>query len=201
MVCSFSEEYMREVSTIANLINYKDIEDIALDLMTLEGRLFIIGVGGSLANAGHAVNDFRKIANIETYSPENIYEMTARINDDGFDSVFTEWLRVCTFSSYDALLVLSVGGGDQEKNISVPIIKAIDYANKMSGLTLGIVSRNGGYTAMNVKRYILVPTINKERITPHAEEFQSVILHLLVSHPLLKQRQTKWESTDESIIF
>jgi len=159
------------------------------------GRLFILGVGGSAANASHAVNDFRKICNIESYSPtDNVSELTARINDDGWETSYVNWLKGCRLSSSDALMIFSVGGGNEEKKISQVIIKAIEYAKSLSMKVFGIVGRDGGYTAKNSDVCIIIPTVNSEHVTPHTESLQAVIWHLLVSYPSLKSNSFKWES-------
>ena len=159
------------------------------------GRLFFLGVGGSAANAAHAVNDFRKIAQIESYAPtDNVSELTARTNDEGWESVFVQWLRGSHLNRRDMVFVLSVGGGDLEKNISPNLVRALEYARAVGATVCGIVGRNGGYTAKVADACVLVPTVNPATVTPHAEAFQAVIWHLLVSHPALKVAQTKWES-------
>jgi len=159
------------------------------------GRLFILGVGGSAANASHAVNDFRKIVGIESYAPtDNVSELTARTNDDGWDTVFVEWLKSSKLRANDLLLVLSVGGGNLEKNVSPNLVSALKYAKEVAAGVIGIVGRDGGYTAQAADACVIVPTVNSENITPHVEAFQAVIWHLLVSHPDLKASQTKWES-------
>jgi D-sedoheptulose 7-phosphate isomerase len=167
-----------------------------------KGRLFILGVGGSAANASHAVNDFRKIAGFEAYAPtDNVAEVTARTNDEGWETVFEAWLKGSRLASTDTLLILSVGGGDLEKNISPNLVKAVQYAKSIGAGVVGIVGRNGGYTARVADAVVIVPTASLDRITPHAEAFQSVIWHLLVSHPLLKKEQTKWESQGNRAVF
>jgi D-sedoheptulose 7-phosphate isomerase len=159
------------------------------------GRLFILGVGGSAANASHAVNDFRKIAGIETYAPtDNVSELTARTNDEGWASVFVEWLKISRLSEQDCILVFSVGGGNLEQNVSPNLVAALQFAKEKQTTVLGIVGRDGGYTAQVADACAIIPTVNSVNVTPHAEAFQAVVWHLLVSHPLLKQVQTKWES-------
>ena len=159
------------------------------------GRLFILGVGGSAANASHAVNDFRKIVGIEAYAPtDNVSELTARTNDEGWSTVFADWLRVSRLRPQDLILVLSVGGGNLEKNVSPNLVAALDYARQVGAPVIGIVGKDGGYTAKMATACAIVPTVNPEHITPHSEAFQAVIWHLLVSHPRLKARPTKWES-------
>jgi len=159
------------------------------------GRLFILGVGGSAANASHAVNDFRKLAGIEAYAPtDNVSELTARTNDDGWHSVFAEWLKGSRFDKKDAILVLSVGGGSLEKNVSPNLVSALKLAKERGSAILGIVGRDGGYTAQVADVAIIIPTVNPANITPHTEAFQAVVWHLWISHPTLKVAETKWES-------
>jgi D-sedoheptulose 7-phosphate isomerase len=158
--------------------------------------LFILGVGGSAANASHAVNDFRKIAGIETYAPtDNVSELTARTNDEGWETVFVEWLRGSRLNSRDGLLVLSVGGGDLERNVSPNLVRAIQHAKQIGATVCGIVGRDGGYTAKVADACVIVPTVNPAHVTPHAEAFQAVVWHLFVTHPAIKVTATKWEST------
>jgi len=158
-----------------------------------KGRLFIIGVGGSAANASHAVNDFRKLAGIETYSPaDNVSELTARTNDEGWDTVFSAWLQTSSMGSKDLLLVLSVGGGDSGRNVSPNITQAVDLARQVGTDIAGIIGRDGGHTGKHAKNIVLVPVVSQSNVTPHAESTQSVVLHLLVSHPALKLNATKW---------
>jgi D-sedoheptulose 7-phosphate isomerase len=159
------------------------------------GRLFILGVGGSAGNASHAVNDFRKICGLESYAPtDNVSELTARTNDEGWAGVFEGWLRVSRLRATDALLIFSVGGGNLEKHVSPNLVAAIQYAKTVGAKVTGIVGRDGGYTAQNADACVIVPTVNAKHVTPHAEAFQAVIWHLLVTHPALKQAETKWES-------
>jgi D-sedoheptulose 7-phosphate isomerase len=160
------------------------------------GRVFFLGVGGSAGNCSHAVNDFRKIVGIECYAPtDNVSELTARTNDEGWGTIFAEWLKVSKLSSNDVLFVLSVGGGNLEKNISPNLVEALKYGKAVNAKIVGIVGRDGGYTAKVADACVIVPTVNPENITPHSEAFQAVIWHLLVSHPSLKANQTKWESS------
>ena len=174
--------------------------NILKHLRESKGRLFILGVGGSAGNASHAVNDFRKIAGIEAYAPtDNVSELTARVNDDGWDSVFVSWLKVSNFNSKDVLLILSVGGGSIEKNISVNLVKALKLAKEIGSKIIGIISRDGGYTKQVSDSCILIPTLSPENITPHAEEFQAVIWHLIVSHPEIQKNQMKWESAVQAV--
>jgi len=161
-----------------------------------DGRVFFLGVGGSAANCGHAVNDFRKIVGIEAYAPtDNVSELTARTNDEGWSTIFAEWLKVSKLRPIDALFILSVGGGNLEKNISPNLVEAIKYAKSVGAKVTGIVGRDGGYTAQAADACCIIPTVNPETVTPHSEAFQAVVWHLLVSHPRLKARQTKWETT------
>lgn len=194
----FAEKFLSETTLIINKLNLNPIEqivDLLLETREKKGRLFFLGVGGSAANASHAVNDFRKIAEIEAYTPtDNIAELTARTNDDGWCSVFSNWLAASHLSSKDMLFVLSVGGGDLEKNISPNLITALDYGKEQGCKIVGILGRDGGYTAKIADTYVLIPTVNVDHITPHAEAFQAVIWHLMVAHPKLKAITTKWES-------
>jgi D-sedoheptulose 7-phosphate isomerase len=194
----FTEQHLSEASKIISLLDPKAIDravDLLLSTRQRGGRLFIIGVGGSAANASHAVNDFRKIAGLEAYAPtDNVSELTARTNDEGWASVFEGWLQVSHLGSKDTILVFSVGGGNLEKNVSPNLVSALQLAKKLGANILGIVGRDGGFTARVADCCILIPTVNPETITPHTEAFQSVIWHLLVSHPRLKAAQTKWES-------
>lgn len=183
------------------IIDSLDTEAIERMVVLLEqaraqgGRLFILGVGGSAANASHAVNDFRKIVGIEAYAPtDNVSELTARTNDEGWSTIFVEWLRVSRLRPQDLILVFSVGGGNLEKNVSPNLVAALDYAREVGAPVIGIVGKDGGYTAKLAVACAIVPTVNPEHITPHSEAFQAVIWHLLVSHPRLKARPTKWES-------
>jgi D-sedoheptulose 7-phosphate isomerase len=195
---SYAEQYLREASEIIQRLDRAAIEQVAALLAQIRaggGRIFFLGVGGSAGNCSHAVNDFRKIAGIECYAPtDNVCELTARTNDDGWASVFVEWLKVSRLSPNDALFVMSVGGGDADRNISANLVGAIRLAKKTEAAVIGIVGRDGGYTAQAADACIIVPTVNVETITAHAEAFQAVIWHLLVSHPLLKRNPTKWES-------
>jgi D-sedoheptulose 7-phosphate isomerase len=196
---SFAADYLEEVKAVVAGLNPKLIEDAVTLLEKVRsrgGRLFILGVGGSAANASHAVNDFRKICGIECYAPtDNVSELTARTNDEGWQSVFVEWLRGSRLSAKDAILVFSVGGGDAKRNVSPNLVAAVDFAKEIGASILGIVGRDGGHTAQQADVCIIVPTVNKANVTPHAEAFQAVIWHLLVSHPKLKRAPTKWEST------
>ena len=193
---SFSAEHLNESIEIAKLINTQTIEqivDLLADVKSTGGRLFVLGVGGSAANASHAVNDFRKLAGIESYAPtDNVAELTARTNDEGWETVFSGWLNVSQLNSRDCLFILSVGGGNKEKNVSTNLIHAIDLAKNVGARITGIVGRDGGYTAKNSNVCLVVPTINPSMVTPHAESFQTLIWHLIVSHPKLKSNSTKW---------
>jgi D-sedoheptulose 7-phosphate isomerase len=195
---SFAEGYLAEVAAVAGRLDAAGIERMAallVDLRRRGGRLFVLGVGGSAANAAHAVNDFRKIAQIEAYAPtDNVAELTARTNDDGWDSVFEGWLRGSRLNADDLLLVLSVGGGDMERNVSPNLVRALRYAAELGAPILGIVGREGGYTTQVADVCIVVPAVNPLHITPHGEAFQAVVWHLLVSHPDLKAMPTTWEA-------
>jgi D-sedoheptulose 7-phosphate isomerase len=193
---SFSEQHLKESIEITNAIDPEVIEkivEILVDVKATGGRLFVLGVGGSAANAGHAVNDFRKLASIETYAPtDNVAELTARTNDEGWQTVFSGWLKVSKITSKDCLFILSVGGGNKEMNVSPNLIEAIDLAKEVGARITGIVGRDGGYTAQHADVCLVVPTVNPDSVTPHSESFQSVIWHLLVSHPKLKSNPNKW---------
>jgi D-sedoheptulose 7-phosphate isomerase len=194
----FVKSFLAEATQIIEKLDASQIEkSVELLAQTREndGRLFILGVGGSAANASHAVNDFRKITGIESYAPtDNVSELTARTNDEGWSSVFSKWLEVSKLKAKDMLLILSVGGGNLENNVSPNLVSALQYAKQIGSKVMGIVGRDGGYTAKVADACVLIPTLNPENTTPHAEAFQSVIWHLLVSHPKLKTAQTKWES-------
>lgn len=193
---SFSKQHLDESIEITKGINPETIEkivDLLVDVKSTGGRLFVLGVGGSAANAGHAVNDFRKLAGIETYAPtDNVAELTARTNDEGWHTVFSGWLKVSKLNSKDCLFILSVGGGNKEKNVSPNLIEAIDLAKEVGARVTGIVGRDGGYTALNADVCLVVPTVNPSTVTPHSESFQTVVWHLMVSHPKLKSNPTKW---------
>lgn len=193
---SFSKQHLDESIEITQAIDPATIEkmvELLVDVKAKGGRLFVLGVGGSAANAGHAVNDFRKLAGIETYAPtDNVAELTARTNDEGWETVFSGWLKVSKLSSNDCLFILSVGGGNKERNISPNLIEAIDLAKEVGARVTGIVGRDGGYTAQNANVCLVVPTVNALTVTPHSESFQAVVWHLLVSHPALKSNPTKW---------
>ncbi len=193
---SYSKQHLDESVEITRAIDPEVIEkmvDLLADVKSTGGRLFVLGVGGSAANAGHAVNDFRKLAGIETYAPtDNVAELTARTNDEGWQTVFSGWLRVSKLNSRDCLFVLSVGGGNKVKNVSPNLIEAIDLAKGVGARVTGIVGRDGGYTAQNADICLVVPTVNPSSVTPHSESFQTVLWHLMVSHPKLKSNPTKW---------
>ncbi len=194
--------FFDEAKKICEAIAYDEIERIAEGLAGLRdrgGRLFLLGVGGSAANCSHAVNDFRKLCGIEAYSPvDNVSELTARTNDEGWETVFAAWLKVSRANNSDAVFVLSVGGGDAERNISVNLIKALDEAKRRGLKIYGVVGRNGGYTKKVGDAVVVVPTMNPAHITPHTEAFQGVVWHCLVSHPKLQIVDTKWESSESA---
>ena len=189
-------KFFKEVSVISNVINKKDIEKTAKIISLVKrkkGRIFFLGVGGSAANCSHAVNDFRKLCNIEAYAPtDNSAELTARINDEGWDSSFVGWLKVSKLCKKDILFIMSVGGGNLKKKVSVNLINAIKYAKIQKSKVLGIVGKDDGYTRKHAEVSILVPNVNKKMITPYTEAFHSVIWHCLVSHPSLQSNKTKW---------
>jgi D-sedoheptulose 7-phosphate isomerase len=195
---TFAEQYLHETRQVIDALDYAMIEKMAellAEVRDRAGRLFILGVGGSAANASHAVNDLRKICGFECYAPtDNVAELTARTNDEGWRSVFVEWLKGSRLTRKDAILVLSVGGGDSERNISPNLVAALDFAKGAGASILGIVGRDGGYTAKVANVCLVVPTVNAAHVTPHSEAFQAVVWHLLVSHPKLKRLPTKWES-------
>ena len=197
----YSKTYLSEVVNIAKQIDSKKIEnivDVILNIKKNKGRIFFLGVGGSAGNSSHAVNDFRKIIGIESYTPtDNVSELTARTNDDGWDSVFREWLIISNLNSNDLIFILSVGGGSKEKKISANLIEALNYGKSVGSKMIGIVGRNGGYTSKVADTCIIIPTVNERNITVHTEAFQSVIWHLIVSHPKLKKNETKWESVSK----
>ena len=198
---SHTTEYLADAGRILEQLDAAAIERLVGRLAELRergGRLFFLGVGGSAANAAHAVNDFRKIAQIESYAPtDNVSELTARTTDEGWESVFVQWLRGSHLSRRDMIFVLSVGGGDLEKNISPNLVRALEYARAVGATVCGIVGRNGGYTAQVADACVLVPTVNPATVTPHAEAFQAVLWHLMVSHPAIKAAETKWESASK----
>jgi D-sedoheptulose 7-phosphate isomerase len=196
---SYAAKHLAEAGEILSKLDPEPIEAMATLIARIRdqgGRLFFLGVGGSAGNASHAVNDFRKIVGVESYAPtDNVSELTARTNDEGWETIFCEWLKVSHLSSKDGLFILSVGGGNLEKNISPNLVKAIDLAKTVGACIMGVVGRDGGYTRKMADACVLVPTVNADTITPHSEAFQAVVWHLLVSHPALKAKQTKWEAT------
>jgi len=195
---NFSETFIAEAVEILKKLDVTAIEkmvDVLFQTREQGGRLFILGVGGSAANASHAVNDFRKIVGLETYAPtDNVSELTARTNDEGWASVFKGWLEGSHLNAKDAILVFSVGGGNFEKNVSPNLVLALQLAKEVGAKIVGVVGRDGGYTAQVADACVIIPTIHAEHVTPHTEAFQSVVHHLLVTHPRLKAAQTKWES-------
>jgi D-sedoheptulose 7-phosphate isomerase len=195
---NFSEKFLAEVQQITAQLDVSAIENTATLLAKIRdegGRVFVLGVGGSAANASHAVNDFRKLAGIEAYAPtDNVSELTARTNDEGWATVFEKWLQVSRLHSRDGILVLSVGGGNLEKQVSPNLVHALEYARSVGAKVMGIVGRDGGYTARVADACVLIPSVNAAHVTPHSEAFQAVIWHLLVSHPAVKSAPTRWES-------
>lgn len=195
---SYAQQHVNEAMDILNKMDVGAIEKMADLLSGIKrdgGRLFFLGVGGSAGNCSHAVNDFRKIAGIESYAPtDNVSELTARTNDEGWATIFVEWLKTSKLSAKDAVFVFSVGGGNLEMNISPNLVEALKFAKSVGAKVTGVVGRDGGYTALVADVCVIVPTVNSETITPHSEAFQAVVWHLLVSHPKLKPNQTKWES-------
>lgn len=196
---SYTQQHLNEAAEILAKFDIDAIERVATLLANTRargGRLFLLGVGGSAANCSHAVNDFRKICGFEAYAPtDNVSELTARTNDEGWASVFIEWLKVSRLRADDAVFVFSVGGGNVEKNVSPNLVSALQYAKETGSTIVGVVGRDGGYTAQVADACVLVPVVNNLTITPHTEAFQAVVWHLLVSHPALKMAETKWEST------
>jgi len=199
MSATFTELFLAESMQILQTVNPSDIEAVARGLGRVRdggGRLFILGVGGSAGHASHAVNDFRKICAFEAYSPtDNVSELTARTNDEGWDTTFSEWLKVSRISAKDAVLVFSVGGGNVEKKISVNLVRALQLARSVSAAVFGIVGKDGGYTKQVAEACVVIPVVSSSHITPHTEGMCAVVWHLMVSHPALKARVTKWEST------
>ena len=196
---SFSQEYLDETRKVVGALNVESIEKVVAELARIRdrgGRLFILGVGGSAANASHAVNDFRKICGFEAYAPtDNVSELTARTNDEGWATVLSEWLKGSRLNSKDGLLIFSVGGGNVEKNVSPNLVSAVQLAKSTGASVVGIVGRDGGYTGREATACVIVPTVNPDHVTPHSEAFQAVVWHLFVSHPKLKVNRTKWEGT------
>jgi D-sedoheptulose 7-phosphate isomerase len=197
-VSGFAERYLTETVEIVERLDREELERLAAGLAEVRdrgGRLFVLGVGGSAAHAGHAVNDFRKLCAFEAYAPtDNVSELTARTNDDGWESVFAEWLRGSRLSERDAVLVFSVGGGDLERNVSANLVRAIEFAHGAGARVFGVVGRDGGYTKRQADSCVVVPTASEERVTPHTEGVCAVVWHLLVSHPVLQTQAGRWES-------
>jgi D-sedoheptulose 7-phosphate isomerase len=196
---SYAKQHLNESIEIIQKIDVASIEKMADLLANVKadgGRIFFLGVGGSAGNCSHAVNDFRKIVGIESYAPtDNVSELTARTNDEGWPTIFVEWLKISKLSPKDMIFIFSVGGGNLEKNISPNLVEALKLAKAIGSKVVGVVGRDGGYTAQVADACVIIPTVNSENITPHSEAFQAVVWHLLVSHPKLKANQTKWEST------
>jgi D-sedoheptulose 7-phosphate isomerase len=196
---SYTDQYLAEAASIVERLDRGAVEAVAARLVATRergGRIFFLGVGGSAANASHAVNDFRKIADFEAYAPsDNVAELTARVNDDGWDTTYAAWLRGSRLSAKDLVFVLSVGGGDLERNVSPNLVRALEHARSVGATICGVVGRDGGYTAKVADSCVIVPTASPATVTPHTEAFQGVVLHLLVSHPSLAKAATKWEST------
>jgi len=195
---TYAQQHLNEAAEIVHKLDVAAIEktaDLLAGIKRSGGRLFFLGVGGSAGNCSHAVNDFRKIVGIESYAPtDNVSELTARTNDEGWASVFVEWLKVSRLTAKDGVVVFSVGGGNLEKNISPNLVTALQYAKTVGAKIAGVVGRDGGYTAQVADACVIIPTVNPETVTPHSEAFQAVVWHLLVSHPKLKVNQTKWEA-------
>jgi D-sedoheptulose 7-phosphate isomerase len=195
---SFTKKYLDESIDLIRKLDAQSVESMATGLAAVRaggGRLFILGVGGSAGHAGHAVNDFRKICGFEAYAPtDNVSELTARVNDEGWDTCFVEWLRGSRLRAGDGVLVFSVGGGNREKNVSVNLVRSLELAREVGAKVYGIVGRDGGYTKQVADACVLIPTVASERVTPHTEGFCAVVWHLLVSHPALQRAATKWES-------
>jgi D-sedoheptulose 7-phosphate isomerase len=195
---SFVATFLAEASEVVSRIDADAVERVVAELAAVRergARLFILGVGGSAGNASHAVNDFRKLVGIEAYAPtDNVSELTARTNDEGWETTFSAWLQVSKLRAGDAILVFSVGGGSLERNVSPNLVRAVQYAKQVGATVLGIVGRDGGYTAREADAVVIIPTVNDAHITPHSEAFQGVVWHCIVSHPALKACATKWES-------
>ena len=196
---TYSQQHLEETAQIVECIDASAIEsmvELLARIKSQDGRLFFLGVGGSAGNCSHAVNDFRKIVGLESYAPtDNVSELTARTNDEGWETIFVEWLKISRLNGNDGVFVFSVGGGNLEKNVSPNLVKALEYAQEVGASIMGVVGRDGGFTAKVADACVIVPTVNAETVTPHSEAFQAVVWHLLVSHPALKAVQTKWEST------
>lgn len=195
---SHVKQYLEEVHRVVDGLNISEINLMVKLLVQLRekgGRLFFLGVGGSAANASHAVNDFRKICGIESYTPsDNVSELSARVNDDGWDTVFLKWLEGSKLRKTDGVFIFSVGGGNAEQNISANLVHALEYAKEVGAKVFGVVGRDGGYTAQVADACVIIPTVNPETITPHTESFQAIVWHLIVSHPDMKLSEMKWES-------
>jgi len=195
---TYTEKHLEEAAAILQMLDVAAIEKVVNLLAEVKasgGRVFFLGVGGSAANCSHAVNDFRKLVGMECYAPtDNVAELTARINDDGWESTFVEWLKVSRLGKQDAVFIFSVGGGSVDKNVSPNLVAAANYAKEIGAKIIGILGRDGGFTGRVAQAAVIVPTVNPQTVTPHTEAFQAVIWHLLVSHPLLKMSATKWES-------
>lgn len=202
---NFTKRYIQDAITILQRLDLSSIErmmELLVQLRARGGRLFFLGVGGGAGHASHAVNDFRKIANIEAYTPtDNVSELTARVNDEGWETAYAQWLRGSRLNSSDMVFVFSVGGGDPERNISSNLVKAIQYAKEVGATICGVVGRDGGCTAKMADACVLVPMVNSETVTPHTEAFQAIVWHLLVSHPALKVTEMKWESVRAAAVF
>jgi len=199
---NYSDTHLKESIDIIKKIQTSKIEeivDIILNIKKENGRIFFLGVGGSAGNCSHAVNDFRKILGIESYTPtDNVSELTARTNDEGWNSVFSEWLKISNLTNNDLIFVFSVGGGSQENNISTNLIEALKYGKSIGTKIVGVVGRDGGYTCKAADACLIIPTVNKQTVTPHTEALQAIIWHLIVSHPKLKLHETKWESLQKN---
>ena len=197
---TYTEQHLKETAAIVAQLDVAAIEALTAALAgvrTRGGRVFFLGVGGSAANCSHAVNDFRKLAGFEAYAPtDNVSELTARTNDEGWDTTFAAWLKGSRLTQQDAVFVMSVGGGSVDRNVSPNLVRALEYAKAVGAAILGIVGRDGGFTAQVADAAVVVPTVNAENVTPHSEAFQAVVWHLLVSHPMLKAAPTKWESIE-----
>lgn len=195
---TFSEEFMGAVGAVAKGLDCSRMETVAVNLAKVRdqgGRLFFLGVGGSAGNCGHAVNDFRKLCGFEAYAPtDNVSELTARTNDEGWETVFSEWLKGSRLTDKDGIFIFSVGGGNAEKKVSANLVWAIDYAKQVGATVFGVVGRDGGYTAKSSTNVVIIPTVNDQWITPISEAYQAVVWHMLVTHPALKKKETKWES-------
>ena len=194
----FVEQYLEEAKQIIDSLNRNEITKMVTiinEVRSKDGRIFILGVGGGAGHASHAVNDFRKICGIEAYTPaDNVSELTARVNDDGWDTAYVNWLKISKLTEEDMVLVFSVGGGNLEKNVSVSIVKSLEFAREVEARICGVVGRDGGFTAQVADACVIIPPINSDTVTPHTEAFQAVIWHLLVSHPQLQKYEMKWES-------